>query len=377
MILKELSLINFKNYAQAELQFCNGANVFVGLNGAGKTNLLDAVYYLSFCKSAFNPVDSQNIHNNEPFFVVQGQFEKEGQTLNIHCGIKKGQKKSFKRNKKEYDRLADHIGVLPLVMISPADSDLIHGGSELRRKFIDGVIAQYKRPYLDHLMSYQKAVQQRNALLKKFNEQRYYDSESLAVWDMQLDQFGVPIFEARKAFLKEFIPLFQEYYELISGGRERVRLDYDTKLNDTSFYELLEEAQQKDRALGYTSVGTHKDDLRFLIEDQAIKKFGSQGQQKSYLIALKLAQFAFIKKVKGVTPLLLLDDIFDKLDGNRVRALMELVSDQTFGQIFVTDANKQRIEDLFEGIDTALTIFEVEDGSVKEKMVPTPKATEE
>jgi DNA replication and repair protein RecF len=371
MHLKELSVINFKNYEQAELSFCNGVNVFVGLNGAGKTNLLDAIYYLSFCKSFFNPIDSQNIRHNEQFFVVQGEFDKEEQQLNIHCGIKKGQKKSFKRNKKEYDRLADHIGLLPLVMISPVDSELIYDGSELRRKFIDGVIAQYNRPYLDHLMSYQKAVQQRNALLKKFNEQRYFDGDALEIWNMQLEQFGVPIFEARKAFLKEFIPLFQEYYELISGGKERVRLDYDTKLNDTPFHVLLEEAKDKDKALGYTSVGTHKDDLKFLIEDQPIKKFGSQGQQKSYLIALKLAQFTFIKQVKKITPLLLLDDIFDKLDKNRVRALMELVSDQTFGQIFVTDANKQRINDLFEGIDTELKIFPVEDGQVKVDGVPS------
>ncbi len=373
MHLKQLSLVNFKNYDQAELSFCKGVNVFVGLNGAGKTNLLDAIYYLSFCKSFFNPIDSQNIKNLEDFFVIQGEFEKNDENVLIHCGIKKGQKKSFKRNKKEYDRLADHIGLLPLVMISPADSELIYNGSELRRKFVDGVIAQYNRPYLDYLMSYQKAVQQRNALLKKFNEQRYFDKDSLEIWNMQLDQFGTHLFNARKEFLKEFIPLFQHYYELISGGKERVRLEYDTKLNDFSFDQLLEEAEPKDRALGYTSVGVHKDDLKFLIEDQPIKKFASQGQQKSYLVALKLAQFAFIKKVKGETPLILLDDIFDKLDKNRVRALMELVIDHSFGQIFVTDANKQRIEELFDGLDTELSIFQVEEGKVEINRVPTEK----
>lgn len=373
MHLKQLSLVNFKNYDQAELSFCKGVNVFVGLNGAGKTNLLDAIYYLSFCKSFFNPIDSQNIKNLEDFFVLQGEFEKNDENMLIHCGIKKGQKKSFKRNKKEYDRLADHIGLLPLVMISPADSELIYNGSELRRKFVDGVIAQYNRPYLDYLMSYQKAVQQRNALLKKFNEQRYFDKDSLEIWNMQLDQFGTHLFNARKEFLKEFIPLFQHYYEFISGGKERVRLEYDTKLNDFSFDQLLEEAEPKDRALGYTSVGVHKDDLKFLIEDQPIKKFASQGQQKSYLVALKLAQFAFIKKVKGETPLILLDDIFDKLDKNRVRALMELVIDHSFGQIFVTDANKQRIEELFDGLDTELSIFQVEEGKVEVNRVPTEK----
>lgn len=373
MHLKQLSLVNFKNYSQAELSFCQGVNVFVGLNGAGKTNLLDAIYYLSFCKSFFNPIDSQNIKNLEEFFVIQGEFEKNDENMLIHCGIKKGQKKSFKRNKKEYDRLADHIGLLPLVMISPADSELIYNGSELRRKFVDGVIAQYNRPYLDYLMSYQKAVQQRNALLKKFNEQRYFDKDSLEIWNMQLDQFGTHLFNARKEFLKEFIPLFQHYYEFISGGKERVRLDYDTKLNDFSFDQLLEEAEQKDRALGYTSVGVHKDDLKFLIEDQPIKKFASQGQQKSYLVALKLAQFAFIKKVKCETPLILLDDIFDKLDKNRVRALMELVIDHSFGQIFVTDANKQRIEELFDGLETELSIFQVEEGKVEVNRVPTEK----
>lgn len=375
MQLKQLSLINFKNYSQAEVSFCNGVNVFVGDNGVGKTNLLDAIYYLSFCKSFFNPIDSQNVRHHEQFFMVQGDFEKNNDELNIHCGLKKGQKKSFKRNKKEYDRLADHIGLLPLVMISPADTELIYDGSEARRKFLDGVIAQYNKTYLDQLLSYQKAVQQRNALLKRFIEQRYFDETALEVWDMQLDQFGTSIFEARKAFLKEFIPLFQEYFELISGGKERVRLEYDTKLNDFPLHQLIEEARDKDRAAGYTTVGTHKEDLKFLLEDHPIKKFGSQGQQKSYLIALKLAQFAFIKKVKESTPLLLMDDIFDKLDKNRVRALMQLVSDHSFGQIFVTDANKQRVEDLFEGIDTEMRLFQVEDGGKVIQVEPETEKT--
>ncbi len=375
MQLKQLSLINFKNYSQAEVSFCNGVNVFVGDNGVGKTNLLDAIYYLSFCKSFFNPIDSQNVRHHEQFFMVQGDFEKNNDELNIHCGLKKGQKKSFKRNKKEYDRLADHIGLLPLVMISPADTELIYDGSEARRKFLDGVIAQYNKTYLDQLLSYQKAVQQRNALLKRFIEQRYFDETALEVWDMQLDQFGSSIFEARKAFLKEFIPLFQEYFELISGGKERVRLEYDTKLNDFPLHQLIEEARDKDRAAGYTTVGTHKEDLKFLLEDHPIKKFGSQGQQKSYLIALKLAQFAFIKKVKESTPLLLMDDIFDKLDKNRVRALMQLVSDHSFGQIFVTDANKQRVEDLFDGIDTEMRLFQVEDGGKVTQVEPQTEKT--
>ena len=365
MFLKQLSLINYKNHEHAELEFIDGINCITGNNGEGKTNLIDAVYYLSFCKSFFNTVDSQNIKHEQQFFVVQGEFNLNGNSEHIYCGLKRGQKKIFKRNKKEYQRLADHIGLLPLVMISPADSSLIYEGSESRRKFIDGVISQYDKHYLDCLLSYTKALQQRNALLKQFLKNQYFDASSLEIWDMQLIQFGIPIYKARKAFLEKFIPLFQKYFQVISGGKENVSLVYQSKLNDINFEELIQSSIQKDRFAGYSTSGIHKDDLLFEIEGKSIKKFGSQGQQKSFLVAVKLAQFEFIKELKNQKPLLLLDDIFDKLDKIRVKALLKLVSENNFGQIFITDANKERVDDLLNEIGVDRKIFYVEDGLVE------------
>lgn len=367
MYLKQLSLINFKNHEQAELEFIDGVNCFTGDNGVGKTNLLDAIYYLSFCKSFFNPVDSQNIRYNEQFFVVQGEFELENGVERIYCGLKKGQKKQFKRNKKEYQRLADHIGLLPLVMISPADSGLIYDGSEARRKFLDGVISQYDVNYLECLLNYTKAVQQRNALLKQFAKNQYFDPASLEVWDMQLIQFGVPIYEARKKFLEKFIPLFQKYFELISGGKEEVALRYESKLNDIEFARLLKESLQKDQYAQYTTVGIHKDDLAFEISEKPLKKFGSQGQQKSFLVAIKLAQFEFINDWKGKKPLLLLDDIFDKLDKTRIKALLKLVSENNFGQIFITDANKERVDEMLDEIGAERNIYIVNNDGIEKQ----------
>jgi DNA replication and repair protein RecF len=360
MFLKSLSLIQFKNHEEQQFSFTSGINCLVGENGVGKTNVLDAIYYLTFCKSYFNPIDSQNILHGEGFFVVQGEFDREGKSEVIHCGLKKGQKKSFKRNKKEYERLADHIGLFPLVMVTPSDTELIHNGSELRRKFIDGVISQFNKSYLDHLLNYNRAVAQRNAFLKRLAEERRTDDATLEVWDMQLEQYGTPIFEARKEFLQGFIPIFQKYYDMLGQGREEVSLDYDSQLTDIALDKLLEENRSKDYRLTYTSVGIHKDDLAFLINGHPLKKFGSQGQQKSFVVALKLAQFDYIKEQKGIKPLILLDDIFDKLDPSRVKALLQLVSEDHFGQIFVTDANKERMNELFDDIhaQTQVTLIQ-------------------
>jgi DNA replication and repair protein RecF len=360
--LKKLSLINFKNCAEAELEFSAQVNCFVGNNGEGKTNLLDAIHYLSFCKSYFNSIDSQNIKHNEPFFVVQGVFEKEEKEENVYCGLKRNQKKKFKRNQKEYSRLADHIGHFPVVMISPYDSDLIAEGSEIRRKFIDSIISQFDRNYLDNLISYNKVVSQRNALLKQFAEMRGFDAESLEIWDAQLIELAQQIYEVRKTFLENFIPIFQEYFELITNGKEAVSITYKSHLNENDFPDLVLRVREKDRAIQYTSVGVHKDDLVLKIGDHTIKKFGSQGQQKSFLIALKLAQYHYIKQEKGLSPILLLDDIFDKLDSKRVKQLMELVTKNTFGQVFITDTNVDRIPDIFENLDIHLATFKVEDG---------------
>src|ERR1019366_7817969 len=337
MYLKRLSILNFKNYAEAAIEFSSQVNCLTGNNGEGKTNVLDAIHYLSFCKSFFNSIDSQNILHEAPFFLIQGSYSANEKDEEIYCGLKRNQKKQFKRNKKEYQRLADHIGLFPLVMISPADSEIITDGSESRRRFIDSVIAQFDREYLEDLISYNKVLSHRNALLKQFADSRQFDIESLEIWDMQLIEYGTKVYEKRKNFIHNFIAIFQKYYELISGGREQVGINYQSHLNDSSFSDVLIKALNRDRAMEYSTVGIHKDELEFTINGHSLKKFASQGQQKSFLIALKLAQFDFIKNMKNVTPILLLDDIYDKLDDLRVKQLMELVCSDNFGQLFITD----------------------------------------
>ena len=334
MHLRQLSVLNFKNYEEAELSFSEGINCFVGDNGEGKTNLLDAIHYLSFCKSFFNPIDSQNIRFEQAFFMVQGIFGNGDKQDTIYCGIKKGQKKQVKRNKKEYERLADHIGRYPVVMVSPSDISLVSEGSEIRRKFMDSIISQYDSVYLDTLIRYNKVLSQRNALLKHFWAERTFDPISLEVYDEKMVQLGQAIYDRRKEFLEEFIPIFQDYFTDISGGKEIVTLEHRSHLKDADFKTQLELHLAKDRAMHYSTVGIHKDDLLFKISGMPLKKFGSQGQQKSYLLALKLAQFECIRKIKGVMPILLLDDIFDKLDDNRVKQLLLLVSNHSLWSDF-------------------------------------------
>jgi DNA replication and repair protein RecF len=365
MILRNLSLVNFKNCAEANWALNPNVNCFIGNNGQGKTNLLDAVYYLAFCKSFFNPIDSQNIKHDENFFVIQGEFIRDKKPENYFCGIKRGQKKQFKWNKKEYEKLAEHIGRVPLVMVSPSDTQLIAEGSEVRRKFMDGVIAQFSKSYLDNLLNYQKALSQRNALLKSFAENRFYDPETLAVWNDKLITYGEPIHEERHAFLEEFVPLFQKHYKQISGEAEEVNLEYASSMNDRKLSELFEEYLDKDKAIRYTSQGIHKDDLLFQLGEYPLKRFGSQGQQKTFVIALKFAQFEFIKQKKGTMPLLLLDDIFDKLDHHRVHAIIDMVSTDDFGQIFITDTSMDRIKPILKEIDKPYQLFDVEAGEVK------------
>lgn len=344
MYLQQLSLLNFKNYTSFEANFSQKINCFVGNNGIGKTNLLDAIYYLSFCKSYFNTIDSQNIKHDEPFFMIQGVFNKHYEDIEVHCSVKRNQKKVFKKNKKEYNRLSEHIGLFPLVMISPNDSELIYDSSEVRRKFLDGIISQYDKTYLDNLINYQSVLKQRNALLKSFFENRSFDGESLDVWDEQLSFYGSNIIEVRLQFLKQFIPLFNKFYQFLSNSNEVVNLEYANSVGDKSFKQALMICLPRDRAVHYTTVGPHKDDLEFTISNFPLKKFGSQGQQKSYLLALKLAQFEFIKEQKNTKPLLLLDDIYDKLDEARFSKLIELVSADNFGQVFITDTHPERIE---------------------------------
>ena len=364
MYLQNLLVINFKNYIEVKLVFSEKINCFVGNNGAGKTNLLDAIHYLSFCKSYFNYIDNQNIQHDADFFVLQGSFSKSDSIDDVYCGLKRNQKKTFKINKKEYERLADHIGLFPLVIISPADYCLINEGSDIRRKYIDSVISQFDKVYLDNLINYNKAIAQRNTLLKDFYEKRYFDKTQLEIWDEQIVPLGESIYNKRKSFLDSFIPIFKQHYSFITNGKEDVAVEYESQLNEGGFEDLLKQALDKDKLIKYTTVGIHKDDFLYNIGDYPIKKFGSQGQQKSFIIALKLAQFDFTKNIKGYKPILLFDDIFDKLDNERVSKIMQLVSNNSFGQVFITDAHSERIDAIFANIETEGTVFEIANGNV-------------
>src|ERR1700742_705580 len=353
MYLEQLSVINFKNYAEAELTFSEGVNAFTGNNGAGKTNLLDAIHYLSLCKSYFNPIDSQQIKHGTDFFIINGTFNKNDTKEAIACGVKRNQKKQFKRNKKDYQRLADHIGLFPLVMVSPYDISIIIEGSEERRKFIDNVISQTDNKYLDELITYNRVLANRNALLKQIADTGRYDPSLLEVLDEQLTASGDQIFNKRKAFMQSFTDIFNKHYQFISGDAEQVDLVYESQLLQDDFKILLKKNIERDRALERTTAGIHKDDLQFTIHGMPMKKFGSQGQQKSFLIALKLAQYSFLDQQKGFKPLLLLDDIFDKLDDKRVTKLMQMVSHNDFGQVFITDTSITRVQSIFDNMGVA------------------------
>ena len=346
MRLDSLSLLNYKNFESQRFEFDPRINCLVGNNGVGKTNVLDAIYHLSFGKSYFNPVTSQNITHGKDFFVVEGDFQKADQSEKVVVSVKKGQKKIIKRNGKIYERFRDHIGFIPLVIISPADRDLIIEGSETRRKFMDGVISQGDPDYLRALLSYNKLLVQRNSLLKYFVANRTFKADTLAVYDDQMDALAAVIYEKRQAFIEQFKPIFQGRYEAISSGTETIDLIYQSQLADASLHELLQASLEKDRFSQFTTCGTHKDDLLFRIGDNPIKKFGSQGQQKSFLIALKLAQFDFLKQQTGVNPILLLDDVFDKLDQERVARIISLVDQEDFGQLFISDTHAQRTEEV-------------------------------
>ncbi|MGB2684747.1 MAG: DNA replication and repair protein RecF [Olleya sp.] len=359
MILKSLALLNYKNFDSKSFEFNHTINCLVGNNGVGKTNVLDAIYHLSFGKSYFNPVASQNIKYDEEFFVINGEYDKDEKTENIVVSLKKGQKKIIKRNSKAYDKFSDHIGFLPLVIISPADRDLIIEGSDTRRKFIDSVISQSDKNYLSNLINYNKILSQRNSLLKYFAANHTYNNDTVDVYNQQLQQYGTLVFEKRKQFLESFIPLFKARYKAISNNNEDVSLNYKSDLFEDSLEQLLKKTINKDKALQYTSVGVHKDDLEFNLGDYPIKKFGSQGQQKSFLIALKLAQFDSIKAISGDNPILLLDDIFDKLDETRVAQIIKLVNDENFGQIFISDTHAERTENAVKQVHQSYEIFKL------------------
>ncbi len=359
MFLKKLSIVNYKNISSKDFLFEANINCFVGNNGIGKTNLLDAIYHLGMGKSYFNPSAVQNIRHGEEFYMIEGLFDRNEREEQIVCSIKKGQKKIIKCNGKTYDKIADHVGKYPIVIISPADQDLILDGSEVRRKFLDSVISQTDTSYLDKLMRYNRVLLQRNTILKHFAESQIFDFETLSIYDVQLAELGQHIYEKRKQFMNVFLPIFQYQYQYISEQKESVSLTYESALHQTDLATLLKQNINKDRALQYTSNGIHKDDLLFEIEGFPMKKYGSQGQQKSFLIALKLSQFEIIKKQLKVIPIFLLDDIFDKLDDNRVAKLVSLVTQKHFGQLFITDTHYERTENVVKRTHLPYKIFQI------------------
>ncbi|MBO7554198.1 MAG: DNA replication and repair protein RecF [Bacteroidaceae bacterium] len=362
MILKRISILNYKNLQQVELQFSPKLNCLLGQNGMGKTNLLDAIYYLSFCKSMGNPIDSQNIFHEADFFMIQGFYEMEdGSVEEISCGTKRKQKKQFKRNKKEYQRLSEHIGFIPLVMVSPDDQALILGGSDERRRFMDVVISQYDKEYLDALIRYNKALVQRNVLLK--SEVPVEDDVFLA-WEGVMAISGEAVYRKRQAFIEEFIPIFQKYYSFISGDKEMVSLAYTSHAQQGGLMSQFAALREREKIIGFSMHGIHKDELEMRLGGFPIKREGSQGQNKTYLVALKLAQFEFLKRTSRQCPLLLLDDIFDKLDAQRVEQILKLVGSDDFGQIFITDTNRENMDYILQKVGGDYQLFLVEDGTI-------------
>lgn len=395
MILEKLSLINYKNITEATLELSPKINCFIGQNGVGKTNVLDAIYYLSFCHSANNPIDSQVIRHGEEFFMIEGLYRSEKlevrgeripqdsennlqqdisltthpspltSNLSVSCGMKRGQKKHFKRNKKEYKRLSEHIGLIPIVVVSPSDTLLIEGGSEERRRLMDMVISQYDSTYIEALNRYNKALQQRNTMLKAEEEP---DIDVISIWEEQMASAGEHIYKCRDAFVREMVPIFQRYYETISGNQEKVALNYISHCQRGPLLEVIQRDRFKDRAVGYSLHGVHRDDLEFMLGDHLMKREGSQGQNKTFVISLKLAQFDFLKRTNSkTTPLLLLDDIFDKLDAGRVEQIVNLVAGDEFGQIFITDTNRDHLDQILSASSHDYRIFHVDNGDINRK----------
>ena len=367
MIINKLTLYNFKNHSEKKFEFSPQINCFVGNNGVGKTNILDALHYLSVGKSFLGNTDTNNIKKDEDFFTLDAEIQNEESEDTLKISQPREAKKVIKKNDKSYDRIADHIGYLPSVMISPYDSNLISDSGESRRKFLDSMISQTDSGYLYDLIQYQKTIQQRNALLKYFAKNRVWDKDSLEIYDDPITRSGTKIFEKRREFVAKLNPIVQNFYQIISGGKESVSVIYESHLlegfdsapPDRKFRELLIESLERDRMLTYTSKGIHKDDLLFEMDSVLIKKIGSQGQQKSFLISLKLAQMSLVKELTGKTPILLLDDIFDKLDDTRVAQLIKLVNQESFGQIFITDTHRERTESVVKKINEESIIFEV------------------
>ena len=360
MYLKKIALQNFKNIRQEELVLCPGINALVGDNGAGKTNVIDAVYYLSMCKSSLQMTDGQSIRHEADFFLLEGEYTSDtGKREVIVCSFSRKGGKVLKRNGKEYERLADHVGLIPAVIVSPADSALISDAADERRRYLNAFISQLDRTYLQAVMRYNAVLAERNRLLKM-----QPDETMLAIYDRQLCTHGQAIHARRREFIERLQPIVENYYRQLSEDREQVELLYKSELNDRPFEEILLSARQKDLVNEFTTSGIHRDDLVLKIGGYPLRKYGSQGQQKSFLIALKLAQYALVSEEKHEQPLLLLDDLFDKLDAGRVEQLIRLVSEETFGQILISDCNPTRLKTILDRTGADYTLFAVEDGAI-------------
>lgn len=359
MILDKLSILNYRNIEELNVEWCDGVNCLIGRNGVGKSNILDAIHYLSFCRSSFTPVDAQNIRHGAPYFMIEGHYTSDdGTPEHISCGMKAGGRKRFKRNGKEYRRLSQHIGLVPIVSVAPADTLLIDGGGEERRRLMDMVVAQYDPPYIEALSRYGKALQQRNTLLKG---EAMPDEALMDVLEEEMAARGEYIYQRRQDFVGRLVPIFQRYYALISDGREQVGVDYRSHCQRGPLLEVIRRDRARDRAVGYSLHGVHRDDLDFSLSSHPMKRYGSQGQTKTFAIALKLAQFDFLRHAAShATPLLLLDDIFDKLDAQRVERIVEIVAGEGFGQIFVTDTNRSHLNTILANATRHYRLFDVE-----------------
>lgn len=365
MRIKKISLFNFKNHSSTKLSFSDGINCFVGSNGSGKTNIIDAIHYLALTKSSLNPVDSQSIKLGEDLFSIKGIIENNNSEYEVLCALQSRQKKIFKVGNKEYEKLSEHIGRFPVVLIAPNDNDIIRDSNEIRRKFFDSILSQLDSKYLQQLIRYNHFLKQRNALLKQFAQNKSFDQDLLTPYSLEIIELSKSIFNLRKKFIERFIPGFINHYQNLSEDREQVNIHYKSQATIPDFEQLFNGTVEKDLITQRTNVGIHKDEYDFQIDDNVLKKFGSQGQQKSFLIALKLTQFDILTEEKGFKPLLLLDDIFDKLDDLRIKKLIEMVANNNFGQLFITDARPERSQELLSTIGEDIRFFEVVDGKVK------------
>jgi DNA replication and repair protein RecF len=376
MFLQKISLANFKSYEYEAFEFSERVNCIVGENGTGKTNLLDAIYFLALTKSSISNQDALSINHEAEYMMVEGTFGVGDWRLGIGdlvkdkplipnpqslitISLQRGQKKAVLRDKKAYERISEHIGKFPVVMLSPNDTDIIRDGSEERRKFFDGVMAQLNTEYLENLLQYNRLLLQRNSLLKQFAERNDVDDLLLDIYSDPLVEVGEKLYQARNQFITAFLPIFKKHYATLSDAREEVEMIYESEVGADNFAQVFRKNRPRDLAAQRTTLGVHKDDFIFEINGFTLRKFGSQGQQKSFVIALKLAQFEMLSLQKGFPPILLLDDIFDKLDDRRIQQLINMMVDGTFSQVFITDARPERTHQLLDNLNVEVKYFEV------------------